>query len=132
MLAGLLAAHTATALQIGDNKATYKPTELIQTNSAVATQLQIGVISQTETQARDPSETEQERRAREALEKVQHIFDKILDGIEEKREEALQWLCEFGDELIDHAHDKADYLTGNLQTFADNKVGDMKKLQNTY
>ena len=132
MLAGLLATNTATALSIGDNKALNKPTELIQTNSAAATQLQIGVISQTEAQIRDPNETESERRLRERQEKVDHIFTKILDGVEEKREEALQWLIEFGDEIIDRVHDKADYLIGNLQTFADNKVAELQKIQNAY
>ena len=39
MLAGLLATNTATAYHLGSNKTTYKPTELIQTNSAAATQL---------------------------------------------------------------------------------------------
>ena len=59
------------------------------------------------------------------MEKVDHVFSKILDGIEEKREEALQWLCEFGDDLLEHAHDKAHYLKNNLQTVADNKVSAM-------
>ena len=125
MLAGLLAANTATALSIGNDKATYKPTELIQTNSAAATQLQIGVVSQIETKILDPNETEQETRAREKRQMIRQVFDKILDGIELKREEALQWLSDFGDDIIDHVHDKADNLVGNLQTFADNKVGEI-------
>jgi ferritin-like metal-binding protein YciE len=60
--------------------------------------------------AADPNETPGDRRRREAEEKVEQIFDKILDGVETKREEALEWLIELGDELIDDVHDKADSL----------------------
>jgi ferritin-like metal-binding protein YciE len=64
--------------------------------------------------AADPNETPRDRRKREAGEKVDQIFDKILDGIETKREEALEWLIELGDELIDDVHDKADTLVKSL------------------
>ena len=90
--------------------------------------MDVAATSQLNARAADPNETEQERRAREAGEKVDHIFEKILDGVEEKREEALEWLLEFGDELIDKVHDKADTLLNNLQTLADNRVDEMGTL----
>ena len=65
-------------------------------------------------QAADPNETQRERRTREAREKVEQIFDKILDGVETKREEALEWLIELGDELIDDVHDTSDSLVKSL------------------
>ena len=48
------------------------------------------------------------------MEKVEQIFDKILDGVETKREEALEWLIELGDELIDDVHDTSDSLVKSL------------------
>lgn len=65
-------------------------------------------------QAADPNETQRERREREAREKVEQIFDKILDGVETKREEALEWLIELGDELIDDVLDTSDSLVRSL------------------
>ena len=65
-------------------------------------------------QAADPNETQRERRTREAREKVEQIFDKILDGVETKREEALEWLIELGDELIDDVLDTSDSLVRSL------------------
>ena len=65
------------------------------------------------------------------MEKVEQIFDKILDGVETKREEALEWLIELGDELIDEVHDKADSLVKSLATLADNRVDDMHALAAT-
>jgi hypothetical protein len=59
---------------------------------------------------------------------VQHIFSKILDGIEEKREQALDWLCDYGDVLLDDVNDEADALAAALRTLAANRVVDMEKL----
>ena len=57
------------------------------------------------------------------------IFKKILDGIEEKREEALEWLCDFGDNAIGEVLDKSDTLAEALQNLADNLVSDMEARQ---
>ena len=89
----------------------------------------MAIISQLESQIADIDETEAERHERERMEKIMHVFKKILDGIEEKREESLLWLCDFGDEIIDSVHDKAVILERHLETFAENKVSDMEKLQ---
>ena len=62
---------------------------------------------------------------------MQHIFKKILDGVETKREEALEWLCDVGDELIDEVHDKADTLVRSLATLAENRSNDMHSLAGT-
>lgn len=90
--------------------------------------MDVAATSQLKSTVADPGETERERRTREAEEKVEHIFEKILDGVETKREEALEWLLELGDELIDAVHDKSDSLLNNLQTLADNRVDEMGKL----
>jgi len=91
--------------------------------------LNVTAVSQIETRTADPNETELQKRQREAEEKVKQIFKKILDGIEAKREEALEWLCDFGDDLVDDAQDKADHLKASLQTLAENAVSDMEARQ---
>jgi len=44
------------------------------------------------------------------MEKIQHIFDKILTGVGEKRDEVYAWLCDYGDEIIAAAHAEADRI----------------------
>jgi acyl-CoA reductase-like NAD-dependent aldehyde dehydrogenase len=60
---------------------------------------------------------------------VAHIFKQIRDGVEEKREEALQWLADYGDTLVRGVQDKADGLLTTLQTLAGNSVGDTESRQ---
>ena len=93
--------------------------------------MNVTAVSQIETRTADPNETELQKRQREAEEKVKQIFKKILDGIETKREEALEWLCDFGDDLVDDAHDHADHLKANLQTLAENAVADVEALHHS-
>jgi len=64
-----------------------------------------------------------------AEEKVEVIFKKVLDGIEEKREQAVDWLCDYGDQLVDDVIDKSDGLLAALRTLAANRVADMEDLQ---
>lgn len=90
--------------------------------------MEVTALSQIKAGAADPNESEAERRQREVQEKVGHIFEKILDGVELKREEALEWLIQLGDDLIDGVHDKADGLVRNMQALADNRVDEMNHL----
>jgi hypothetical protein len=53
----------------------------------------------------------------------------VLDGIEEKREQAVDWLCDYGDQLVDDVMDKSDALLAALRTLAANRVADMEDLQ---
>jgi hypothetical protein len=104
ILASLLAANAAKALHLGGEQTSTAPAALaqVQSESAVQAQLNVAAVSQIETQTaiKRFGETEFERSSKEASEKVKVIFKKILDGIEEKREEALAWLCDFGDDAI--------------------------------
>ena len=93
--------------------------------------MNVATVAQIETRAGDPNETAAQKREREAREKVEHIFKKILDGVETKREEALEWLCDVGDELIDMVHDKADTLVRSLTTLAENRSDEMHSLAGT-
>ena len=43
-----------------------------------------------------------------------HIFKQIRRGVEEKREEALQWLADYGNTLVQGVQDKADGLLTTL------------------
>ena len=91
-------------------------------------QLNFTSLAQVSTTAADPNETLVEKRTRERTEKVTKIFKKILDGIEEKREETLAWLQEAGDELILSINERAGGLTESLQTLADNQLDGLDNL----
>ena len=133
IVAGLLAANTARALHLGGEQTSTAPAALaqVQSESAVQAQLNVAAVSQIETQTAvaSPGETPTQKRQKLNKEKVNLIFKKILDGIEEKREEALEWLCDFGDNAIGEVLDKSDTLADALQNLADNLVSDMEARQ---
>ena len=91
--------------------------------------MNVAATSQIATQAVDPNESEIEKRTRVAGEKVAQIFKKILDGVEDKREEAVLWLRDYGTTLVEGVQDRADGLLATLQTAAGTLVGDMEGRQ---
>jgi hypothetical protein len=131
-IAGLLAANAAKALTLGGDQADSAPATLAQVQSgsqtAVQANLNVAVDTQIKSSAMDLDETPLEEKKRLAKQKVNKIFTKVLDGVEEKREQAVDWLCDYGDSLVEDTEDKSDALLAALRTLAANRVEEMEDL----